>query len=114
MALQLKQRIGIRVKSARSARGLTQEHLAELIERTTESVSNIERGQTLPPIDTLDVIASVLDVPLSAFFDDAEKTADADRERIELQTRLSHLARSLPTADLRVAVAQVEALANRR
>jgi transcriptional regulator with XRE-family HTH domain len=113
MAMDLKHRIGLRVKTARAQRGLTQEQLAELIGKTTETVSNIERGHTLPPLDTLESVAKHVGAALRDFFDDAEQLSESDRQRLELEARLLQLSRSLSPADLKVAVAQLEALAHR-
>ena len=46
MANNLKTYLGAKVREARHAKGLTQEQLAERIEKTVETVSNIERGHT--------------------------------------------------------------------
>ncbi len=109
--MDLKRRIGLRVKTARTQCGLTQEQLAELIGKTTETVSNIERGHTLPPLDTLESIATNVRAALRDFFDDAELLVESDRQRLELEARLLQLSRMLSPRDLKVAVAQVEALA---
>lgn len=50
----LKRLVGNRIKAARLKAGLTQQELLERMRhRTIESISNVERGSTLPPIDTL-------------------------------------------------------------
>jgi transcriptional regulator with XRE-family HTH domain len=43
----------MRLQAARRQRGLTQEELAFKINKTAESISNIERGIQLPSIETL-------------------------------------------------------------
>jgi len=43
---ELKRRFGKRVQGLREAQGLTQEQLAARIQRSVDTVSNIERGAT--------------------------------------------------------------------
>lgn len=65
----LKKHIGERVRKARKAKGLTQEQLAEAIDKTVETVSNIERGVKLPGLASLEEIRKALDVKLSELID---------------------------------------------
>jgi transcriptional regulator with XRE-family HTH domain len=58
--MDLKSHIGIRVRSARRRSGLTQERLAEVVAKTVETISNIERGHTLTGLGTLERIAKAL------------------------------------------------------
>jgi transcriptional regulator with XRE-family HTH domain len=66
MGTELSRIVGLRLKRAREASGLTQSQLAERIDRTKESVSNIERGLSLPGLDTLQAICDLTGIPLSA------------------------------------------------
>ena len=59
-----KRQIGLRVRAYRLERKLTQEQLAEMIDRTVETVSNLERGINLPNQSTLQRLARSLDVSL--------------------------------------------------
>ena len=78
----MKQQVGLRVKNARKSKGLTQSELAEAIDKTFETVSNIERGKTAPNFQTLFEISQVLEVPMKDFFDDEGK--GVSRQRAEL------------------------------
>lgn len=69
MTIDLKQEIGSRVKAARKMLGMTQAALAEDIDMSFETVSNLERGKTAPNFNTLSDIAAALDVELKFFFD---------------------------------------------
>ena len=69
MKNNLKKLIGNRVREARKNKGLTQEDLAALIDKTVETVSNIERGVKLPGLATLEDIRKALDVKLSDLID---------------------------------------------
>ncbi|WP_376964112.1 helix-turn-helix transcriptional regulator [Azospirillum sp. A26] len=105
MSLGLKQRVGLRVKEARLARGLTQEALADLIGRTVEAVSNIERGRTFPTIETLEQLGYSLRVPVHQFFEGAEP--DVDDQRFMLEGKLREIGRRLSLEDLKIAVGQL-------
>lgn len=74
--LEARQRFGGRVKRLRNEQGLTQEQLAELIEKTVEHISFIERGERAPSFEVLFDIAEALNVSpaqlLSADHQDAD------------------------------------------
>lgn len=56
--------LGLRIKAFRLERRLTQQQLAEKLDRSIEAVSNIERGISVPGDATLHRLAKVLDVSL--------------------------------------------------
>ena len=92
MRTELGQIVGLRVKRAREASGLTQSQLAERIDRTKEAVSNIERGVSLPGLDTLQMICDVTGIPLTAVVEaigDNEATQDQRAQLNALFGRLS-------------------------
>lgn len=107
MSEDLKLRIGRRVRALRERRGLTQEQLAEGIDRSVETVGNIERGKTLVALDALERIALCLQVPISEFFDEGVKTTAA-RAGIEAQIRDS--VRGLSDVEAEVALQLIDAL----
>jgi transcriptional regulator with XRE-family HTH domain len=113
MATSLKQRIGIRLRSMRGRAELTQERLAALVDRTPETISNIERGHTLPSLATLEDLSQQLKVPIRDFFDDEANEGKTTRRRLELESKLRGFASALPDVDLELACDQVEALARR-
>src|SRR5262245_27349728 len=110
MATSLQKLIGLRVQAARKRKGLTQEQLAEKIDRTVESVSNVERARTLPTLDTLIRIAKALDLPLTEFFDRSDFAPRAQIKRVEMELRLREMVRALPDRELAIALDQVKAL----
>jgi len=114
MASNMKKRIGARVRSARTMRSMTQEQLAERIARTVEALSNIERGVSLPRIETLERLSRHLTLPLKDFFDDPDghRAGSSRRAALELQLRL--LLRELSDKDLEIAVGQVALLSKAR
>ena len=110
----MKQHIGIRVRAARTRRGLTQEGVAEEIGKAVETISNIERGKTLTGLDTLDRLGRCLHVPVGDFFEGYDADRAVHKSRLELEQRLREHIRVLSDDDLKVAVNLVEVLANHR
>lgn len=90
MSKQLKQNIGLRVKTLRHQKKLTQAQLAEAIDKTFEAISNLERGKTAPNFSTLVDIAKVLEVPMREFFEGMDDELTKDRQ--QLFTQLNMLA----------------------
>lgn len=78
---ELKRSFGGRVQALREARGLTQEQLAERIERSVDTVSNIERGANSTRIEVAWRIAEVLGVSLPELFEFGEVDPDRQRRR---------------------------------
>ena len=106
MSLDLQRAIGTRVRALREVRGLTQERLAALIERSVETVSNVERGRVLPGLDVLAEIARCLNTPLGELI---EAPAEGARPaRVQLEARIQNLIRELPDVDVRLVLGQVE------
>lgn len=109
--MSLKLRVGARLRDIRNERGLTQERLAELIDRSVDAVSAIERGRALPSFETLEKLADRLEVPIRDFFDVEQ---DATDERAKLLARLVISARSLDDEGLRLATELVAVLTKGR
>jgi transcriptional regulator with XRE-family HTH domain len=112
--MSIKRRVGHRIKLARRRRGLSQEDLAERVDRSTEAISSIERGRTLPNFVTLERLARALDVPVREFFDIGPESARDNPRRSRIIVELVDAASSLNDADLELALEQVEALARKR
>ena len=58
-------KIGLKIVLERAKRRLSQEKLAELSDLSKNSLGAIERGTSSPSIDTLDRIATALNIELS-------------------------------------------------
>lgn len=108
--MDAKQRFGRRLKALRKQRGLTQERLAELVDRSVDAISNIERGLSLPGYETLGRLAETLEVPLSDLSDWFKEADHPDPERAQLEATASQIIRSLDNLALRIAVEQLQAL----
>ena len=105
--------VGLRVRALRQKRGLSQEELAERINRSLHAVSSIERGRTLPNFTTLERLSQVLEVPVRQYFDHQPDASDNPR-RARLMSELFNAARELTDADLELALEQVKVLSRAR
>ena len=112
--MTLKRRVGHRIRLARKRRGLSQEELAERVDRSTEAISSIERGIAPPNFLTLERLARALEVPVREFFDIGPESARDNPRRSRIIVELVEAASSLNDADLELALEQVEALARKR
>jgi len=65
--------LGLRIKALRDDRDLTQEQLAELIGKSVDTVSSIERGKSAPGFATAFDIAKALGVSYVDLFDWVER-----------------------------------------
>ena len=99
------------LKTIRKSKGLSQEQLAELIDRSVESVSNMERGRSLPSYETLGRLSESLDVPLSSL-GDWFKGAQPDAEREQLISILNQLFQHMPIELLRAVLSTVQTIDN--
>ena len=61
--------LGARIKELREAAQLTQANLAALSLKSVETISNFERGKTVPSVSTLHELARHLGCSVSDFFD---------------------------------------------
>jgi transcriptional regulator with XRE-family HTH domain len=106
--MDVKERIAIRIRTIRKRRGLSQEAMAALIDRSPDTISNLERALSIPTYETLDALAKGLNVPLADFFLDPETESAV---RAEAMARLTDAARQLDDRLLKTAASIVEVLA---
>ena len=69
--------IGEKIKALRNANNLTLKQLGEMTNLSVGFLSQMERGMSSIAIDTLEKIASVLNVSLTSFFEDSSPTEKA-------------------------------------
>ena len=70
--------IGPRLVSHRTQRGMKVSALAREVGVSASLISQIERGQSRPSVSTLFALAEALDVPVDAFFRDADVEASGN------------------------------------
>jgi transcriptional regulator with XRE-family HTH domain len=66
--MDIRHRVGQRIRDLRNERGWTLEKLAERSGKHWTYLGGIERGIRNPTVCVLEVIAKALDVPISDFF----------------------------------------------
>jgi transcriptional regulator with XRE-family HTH domain len=76
--------IGGRVAAYRAQRGTKVSELARQVGVSPSLISQIERGQSRPSVSTLFALAEALEVPVDAFFRDAEDGVTPAHERPQL------------------------------
>jgi len=108
--MKLKGRVANRIKTIRKLRGLTQEQLANNVDRTVFAISQLERGVSLPSFETLERLSAALGVPVREFFDEADDEEGTSSRRIHLMTTLADTVRALSDDDLETTVRVFEAM----
>lgn len=84
--------IGTRIKQAREALGISQQELAERIDRDQSAISSYEAGRRRFPADDLPLFAEALEVPVMYFFEDLKTPDDLDHQ-------ILHVFNELPSVD---------------
>ncbi|WP_448203438.1 helix-turn-helix domain-containing protein [Azospirillum sp. sgz302134] len=96
------QEFGRMLRALREQRNLTQEDLAELIDRSVQAISKMERGLTFPKLETLIRISKSLDVPLRELANIFDSNESSEPNRISLETSILEATRRLGMRDLHV------------
>ncbi len=112
--MDMKEHIGSKVREGRKRRRLTQEQLAEAVEKAVETISNIERGHAYTGLETLERIGQVLEMPVRDFFEDVEKSANLSKNRVRLEETARTLAASLTDRELSIALDLMRSIVTHR
>ncbi|AWJ89564.1 helix-turn-helix domain-containing protein [Azospirillum baldaniorum] len=96
------QQFGQMLRELREQRGLTQEDLAGLIERSVQAVSAMERGQNMPRLETLIRISEKIDIPLDELVKIFDQSNSSNQERTPLEITIIDAARHLSLRDLKI------------
>ncbi len=110
MDKQFKAHLAGQLRTFRRTAGLTQEQLGTMVGRTAEAISNVERGKSLPTLETLLAVAAALDLPLRDFFPAGSFDDAVSPNRLKLEAEASALLRGLSDDQLQVALIQIRAL----
>ena len=104
-----KRQIGLRVRAYRLERKLTQEQLAEMIDRSVETISNLERGVSIPNEATLHRLATIFEASLDDLL--AERRAPSTKRPIEY-FQAAEVLKQLDDKKLKLAYQLLKALAD--
>lgn len=92
MAATLGIALGHRIRELREHARLTQANLAQLTLKSVETISNFERGKTIPSVRTLATLARHMDCEVADFFKTGgPKRADMDPTAAALGSKLKLL-----------------------
>ena len=106
---EFNRQVGLRIQRLRKQRGFTQESLAEAIDRSTDTVCNIERGFSSTRIETFCRIACVLGMSVAELLD-VGVSLPTDRERRKLVDQLVELVATEDRETIEAVTAQTEIL----
>lgn len=98
--------IGRRLKALREAAQLTQAELARLSLKSVETISNFERGKTIPSVLTLEIMAKNLGAQIGDFFDDCEINLSSTPEDLAILNK----SRILPDDDKALVIGFIDLL----
>lgn len=75
MIEQIEPNVGLRLRSLREKQGWSLRELADRCGLSFNAISRIERGENSPTVSTLHSLATALNVPVTAFFEDGSEQA---------------------------------------
>ena len=89
------QLLGNRVKSLRKSHKLSQEQLAEKIDKSVDTISSLERGKMYPRFETALQIADALNVELYELFQVYDMSVD-DKRKTKIVQQIIDLLKDQP------------------
>lgn len=106
MESDIKAAIGKRVQALRKRRRISQDELALAIEKSVETISNIERGISAPRVGTAMDIANALGVSFTDIF----KIPPGNTDNARHLEAMDHLSETMQGCDAKTLDAAVEAV----
>ena len=88
----IKNRVAMTMRAGRRACGMTQEALAAAVDCSVETLSNAERGQSLPSLELFFAISRVLEIDVAALIQASPASTGISRSRMRLQSDAGQLA----------------------
>ena len=101
--------IGFQVKKHRKAMNLSQEDLAEKIDKSVDTVSNIERGKGAPSFETALDVANALGIELFELFQVNEMSTH-DKQKMKVLDSICDLLKDQPDEMLHFTLEQTKQL----
>lgn len=102
----MKEFIGALIRSERKKKEMTQEDLAGKVNLSVQAISNLERGETLPNLQSLVSLSEVLGIPIQNFFKNSKSSPMRNKKEAELIS----LFHDLDDRSLDIAIKQIKAL----
>lgn len=102
-------RFGLRLKTYRQEAHITQEQLAEYVNRSSETISKMERGLIYPGVDMLILLAERLSTSLDGLVGTLH-TAATSSKQTTLLAEAACILNDMNEDQLRVAVEQIKSL----
>lgn len=90
-----KEEVGMTIRVMRKSRGMTQEDLAKAIGQSSSSITMYETGRRSPDFETLEAMADVFNVPLSALLPERRQETEAPEVGPEIRI-VSGMMQTLP------------------
>ena len=97
-------KIGLAIKRAREAKGMTQEELAFIIQRTPRTVMYNENNGQHPSLNTFFQMVTILEISVDQFFFPEKYPKNSCRQHIDVMLN------SLGERELRIVEATIQAL----
>ena len=106
-----KEQIGIRIRTMRKSRRMSQEDLAKLIGQSASSITMYETGRRAPSYETLEAFADIFNVPYSYIAGDDIDSSSLDPSIIDPEIQIvSSMMEGLPQETKEQIVAIVRAV----
>lgn len=93
--LILQERLAKIIRTRRLDMGLSQEELAEKIDKSTSFIGQVERGECFPKFETLQALVACLGIDANELFTDKPITRDDLSELFDLALHMDENKRSL-------------------
>ncbi|MGE5546300.1 MAG: helix-turn-helix domain-containing protein [Solirubrobacterales bacterium] len=100
--------VGRRVKALRKQQGLSQEKLAEKVGKSVDAISSIERGVSMPMLETAYALSEALGVRFFDLFREESQALEVEALPADVQ-ELVHLVREQPEAVRQTVLEQARA-----
>ncbi len=91
--MEKKQLIGLRIKTMRQSRKMTQADLAKAINQSQSSITMYETGRREPDFETLEALADVFNVPLVSIVDCDNVSFDLDPQIHAVSTMMGSMSK---------------------
>ncbi len=79
----VKEDLGMTIRTMRLSRGMTQADLAKALNQSPSSITMYETGRRMPDVETLEAMADIFNVPLSALTPSRAELTRKDADRLE-------------------------------